>query len=68
LSQHTLRDYERAGMLDPVGHQISSRHRRYSDADVSRMSTLGLLFHAAEHTIRHGGQIITLAHVVQGAA
>ncbi|MEO8452709.1 MAG: DinB family protein [Gemmatimonadota bacterium] len=29
-------------------------------------TTLGLLFHAAEHTIRHGGQIITLARVVQG--
>lgn len=28
-------------------------------------NTLGLLFHAAEHTIRHGGQIITLAQVVQ---
>jgi uncharacterized damage-inducible protein DinB len=29
-------------------------------------NTLGLLFHAAEHTIRHGGQIITLVRVVQG--
>ena len=31
-------------------------------------TTLGLLFHAAEHSIRHGGQIITMARVVQGAA
>jgi uncharacterized damage-inducible protein DinB len=30
-------------------------------------TTLGLLFHAAEHSIRHGGQIITLARVVQGS-
>lgn len=30
-------------------------------------TTLGLLFHAAEHSIRHGGQIITMARVVQGA-
>ena len=29
-------------------------------------TTLGLLFHAAEHSIRHGGQIITLVRVVQG--
>ena len=29
-------------------------------------TTLGLLFHAAEHSIRHGGQIITIARVVQG--
>jgi uncharacterized damage-inducible protein DinB len=28
-------------------------------------NTIGLLFHAAEHSIRHGGQIITLARVVQ---
>ena len=27
-------------------------------------TTLGLLFHAAEHSIRHGGQIITMARVV----
>lgn len=26
-------------------------------------TTLGLLFHAAEHTARHGGQIVTLARV-----
>jgi uncharacterized damage-inducible protein DinB len=30
-------------------------------------TTLGLLFHAAEHSIRHGGQIITIARVVQGS-
>jgi uncharacterized damage-inducible protein DinB len=30
-------------------------------------TTLGLLFHAAEHSIRHGGQIITMARVVQGS-
>lgn len=29
-------------------------------------NTLGLLFHAAEHSIRHGGQILTLARVVKG--
>lgn len=29
-------------------------------------TVLGLLFHAAEHSIRHGGQIITLTRVVQG--
>lgn len=35
LSTHTLRYYERAGlMFDPVG-RASSSHRRYSDADIS---------------------------------
>ena len=30
-------------------------------------TTLGLLFHAAEHSIRHGGQIITLVRVVRSS-
>lgn len=35
LTVHTLRYYERAGlMLDPVG-RASSSHRRYYDADIS---------------------------------
>ncbi|HSB53044.1 MAG TPA: DinB family protein, partial [Gemmatimonadales bacterium] len=29
-------------------------------------TTLGLLFHAAEHTARHAGQILTLTRVVRG--
>ena len=29
-------------------------------------NTLGLIFHAAEHSSRHAGQIVTLTKVVQG--
>lgn len=29
-------------------------------------NTLGLIFHAAEHSSRHAGQIVTLARVVRG--
>lgn len=29
-------------------------------------TTLGLIFHAAEHSSRHAGQIVTLTRVVQG--
>ncbi len=43
LSEHTLRYYERAGLLEPVGRQTSSRHRRYSEADVARLTTLACL-------------------------
>lgn len=43
LSEHTLRYYERAGLLEPVGRQSSSRHRRYSDIDIARLSTLACL-------------------------
>jgi DinB family protein len=31
-------------------------------------TVLGLLFHAAEHTQRHAGQIVTTARIVQGLA
>lgn len=30
-------------------------------------NTIGLLFHAAEHTARHVGQIVTTAKIVQGS-
>ena len=40
LSTHTLRYYERAGlMLDPVD-RASSTHRRYSDADIGWVAFL----------------------------
>ena len=34
LSMHTLRYYERIGLLDPV-HRASSGHRRYSAGDIA---------------------------------
>jgi DNA-binding transcriptional MerR regulator len=43
LSEHTLRYYERAGLLDPVRRHDSSRHRRYSATDLARIQTLACL-------------------------
>ncbi|MEP7177027.1 MAG: MerR family transcriptional regulator [Gemmatimonadales bacterium] len=43
LSEHTLRYYERAGLLSRVRRDGSSGHRRYSADDVSRISTLACL-------------------------
>jgi MerR HTH family regulatory protein len=43
LSEHTLRYYERVGLLPPVRRQNSSRHRRYSVADISIIETLACL-------------------------
>ena len=43
LSEHTLRYYERAGLLEPVRRHDSSRHRRYSAADLARIQTLACL-------------------------
>jgi hypothetical protein len=40
-------------------HREVGRKRRPS-------TTLGLIFHAAEHSARHAGQIVTLSRVVQG--
>jgi DNA-binding transcriptional MerR regulator len=39
LSAHTLRYYERAGLLDPIGRDDSG-HRRYSEADLERIAFL----------------------------
>jgi DNA-binding transcriptional MerR regulator len=39
LTAHTLRYYERAGLLDPVGREAGGR-RRYSDRDLSRIAFL----------------------------
>jgi DNA-binding transcriptional MerR regulator len=39
LTAHTLRYYERAGLLDPVGREAGGR-RRYSDGDLTRIAFL----------------------------
>jgi DNA-binding transcriptional MerR regulator len=43
LSEHTLRYYERARLLEPVRRQDSSGHRRYSADDLARLHTLACL-------------------------
>lgn len=43
LSEHTLRYYERAGLLQPVRRQARSRHRRYTTDDLARLTTLSCL-------------------------
>jgi DNA-binding transcriptional MerR regulator len=43
LSEHTLRYYERIGLLDPVQRDHSSGHRRYTAEDVQNIETLACL-------------------------
>ncbi len=43
LSEHTLRYYERIGLLDRVKRDSSSGHRRYSAEDVWKIETLACL-------------------------
>ena len=42
VSAHTLRYYERIGLLEPVG-RATSGHRRYSDGNLSSVTFLTLL-------------------------
>jgi DNA-binding transcriptional MerR regulator len=39
VSAHTLRYYERAGLLDPID-RAQSGHRRYAEADLARIDFL----------------------------
>jgi MerR family transcriptional regulator, aldehyde-responsive regulator len=43
LSEHTLRYYERIGLIKPVRRQASSKHRRYSMEDVAKIESLACL-------------------------
>ncbi len=43
LSEHTLRYYERIGLIQPVLRQRTSGHRRYSSADLTKLETLACL-------------------------
>ena len=42
VTTHTLRYYERIGLLEPVG-RANSGHRRYNDADLGSVTFLTLL-------------------------
>lgn len=42
LSAHTLRYYEREGLVDPIG-RAESGHRRYSERDIAWIEFLGRL-------------------------
>ena len=43
VSEHTLRYYERVGLLHPIRRNRSSGHRRYSAADLAVIETLACL-------------------------
>jgi MerR family transcriptional regulator, aldehyde-responsive regulator len=43
LSEHTLRYYERIGLIQPVARQESSGHRRYGAADLAKLESLACL-------------------------
>src|SRR5215204_6092968 len=43
LSEHTLRYYEKINLIAPVNRQSSSKHRRYTSADISKIETLACL-------------------------
>lgn len=55
---HSLREVPEEGLLMP---RVVGRAKRPSNV-------LGLLFHAAEHTQRHTGQVITTSKIIRGLA
>jgi len=62
-----------AGALDSALRDVGTffEDDLYTHRDVGRAklpsTTLGLLFHAAEHSTRHAGQIVTLVRVLSSA-
>src|SRR5687767_9249406 len=54
LSEHTLRYYERAGLLAAVRRDGSSGHRRYSADDVARVRTLAPCLPDSNHYLNEG--------------
>ena len=57
LSEHTLRYYERVGLLAPVSRDGSSRHRRYAENDLrvldflKRMRATGMSIRELQHYV-----------------
>jgi MerR family transcriptional regulator, aldehyde-responsive regulator len=43
LSEHTLRYYEKIGLIDPVDRDDSSGHRRYDAEELARIESLARL-------------------------
>lgn len=43
MSEHNLRYYERAGLLQQIYRDSSSKHRRYSASDIAKIETLTCL-------------------------
>lgn len=58
LSKHTLRYYEREGLLPPIA-KASSGHRRYTDDDIGWVRMLQLL-RATGMPIREAKEFVTL--------
>jgi DNA-binding transcriptional MerR regulator len=57
LSEHTLRYYERIGLVAPI-HRASNGHRRYSESDVgwinfiNRLRSAGMPISTTQHYVR----------------
>jgi DNA-binding transcriptional MerR regulator len=64
LTAHTLRYYERAGLLDPIGREAGGR-RRYDDGDLARIAFLTKL-RATGMPIRQVREYADLARAGEG--
>lgn len=67
MSEHTLRYYERIGLLRAVRRDQSSGHRRYSADDISRMESMACL-RATGMSIDQMRRYVELAPLGDGGA
>lgn len=67
LSEHTLRYYERIGLLEQVRRDHSSRHRRYTAQDLQVIEVMACL-RATGMSIDHMRKFIELGRAGQSGA
>lgn len=67
LSEHTLRYYERIGLLDPVQRDHSSGHRRYTPENLHLIEVMACL-RATGMSIEHMRKFIELAKAGKAGA
>jgi DNA-binding transcriptional MerR regulator len=67
LSEHTLRYYERIGLLEEVGRDRSSGHRRYTENDLQVIEVMACL-RATGMSIEHMRRFLELAREGRSSA
>jgi DNA-binding transcriptional MerR regulator len=64
VTAHTLRYYERIGLLEPVG-RAATGHRRYSEDDLGRLEVICKLRRTGM-TLQHVGEFIRMIREGEG--
>ena len=67
IAQHWATDQGFASLAVQQGMKLimSPADKAYMDMKYTPSTTLGLIFHAAEHSSRHAGQVVTLSKIAR---